>query len=107
MQEVGREERGMSMSEIEKTCENCEYEHEDLEGTHCRHCIHNAEEHFKQKEIHYTEQEIRNKVIDEFAEKLIMHFADWKMSELHCVIVDTIDQAMEGVNEIAEQMKGV
>lgn len=48
------------MSDIEKTCENCEYEHEDIEGTHCRHCIHNAEEHFKPKEK--TDREI---IIDE------------------------------------------
>lgn len=53
------------MSEVEKTCENCEYELEDPEGTHCRHCIHSAEEHFKLKEIRDTEQEIRNKAIDE------------------------------------------
>lgn len=52
-------------------------------------------------------QDARNKAIDEFASKLIMHFADWKLSELHCVIVDTIDQAIEGINEIAEQMKEV
>lgn len=38
------------MSEIEKTCSNCKYEHEDIEGTHCRHCIHNAEEFFEPKE---------------------------------------------------------
>ncbi len=36
--------------EIVKTCENCKYEFEDMEGTHCRHCIHNAEEHFEPKE---------------------------------------------------------
>ena len=59
------------MSEIEKTCENCEYELEDMEGMHCRHCIHSAEEHFKLKEIRDTEQEIRNKVIDEFVEILV------------------------------------
>ena len=40
------------MNEVEQTCENCEYEHEDIEGTHCRHCIHSAEEHFKKKETH-------------------------------------------------------
>lgn len=51
------------------------------------------------------DERIRNKAIDEFASKLIMHFADWKMSESHSVIVDTIDQAMEGVEEIAEKMK--
>lgn len=37
------------MSEVEKICEFCEYEYEDPEGTHCRHCIHNAVENFKRK----------------------------------------------------------
>lgn len=49
--------------ELEKTCENCKYELEDMESTHCRHCIHNAEEHFEAKEM--NEKEIRNKAIDE------------------------------------------
>ena len=40
------------MSEVEKTCVFCEYEFEDTEGTHCRHCIHNATENFKEKKIH-------------------------------------------------------
>lgn len=52
--------------ESEKTCENCEYEYEDMEGTHCRHCIHNAEEHFAPKINH--EKEIRAKAIDEVME---------------------------------------
>ena len=38
------------MSEIEKTCDNCKYQMEDIEGTHCRHCIHIAKEHFKPME---------------------------------------------------------
>ena len=53
------------MNEEEKTCENCKYEHEDMESTHCRHCIHNAEEHFEPKESVISEQEIRAKVIDD------------------------------------------
>ena len=84
----------MSMSEIEKTCENCEYELEDMEGMHCRHCIHNAEEHFMQKEIHYTEQEIRNKAIDDFLERIKEHTR---------VVGST---TCEDLYEIAEQMKG-
>ena len=39
------------MSDIEKTCVNCKYEHEDMESTHCRRCIHNAEEKFEPKEV--------------------------------------------------------
>ena len=77
---------------LEKTCENCEYEHEDMEGTHCRHCIHSAEEHFKPKEIHYTEQEIRNKAIDEYKELLIEN--------------NVIPEWREVIEELAEQMKG-
>ena len=53
--------------ELEKTCENCEYENEDMESTHCRHCIHNAEEHFAPKINH--EKEIRNKAIDDLCEE--------------------------------------
>lgn len=56
--------------ELERTCENCRYEHEDMESTHCRHCIHNATENFEPKEIELSEQEIREKAIDEFAERL-------------------------------------
>ena len=58
------------MLDNEKTCENCNYEFESCEGEHCRHCIHNAEEHFEPKIIVPTEAEIRNKAIDEFAEML-------------------------------------
>lgn len=35
--------------EIEMTCKNCRYDYEDMEGTHCRHCIHNAQEKFEPK----------------------------------------------------------
>lgn len=92
----------MSMSEVEKTCENCEYEHEDLEGTHCRHCIHIAEEHFKLKEIRATEQEIRNKAIDEFTEKLSQEFIRTDEDGNLYIFAWITD-----FREIAEQMKGV
>lgn len=95
---------------LEKTCENCEYEHEDVEGTHCRHCIHNAEEHFEPKSNH--EQEIRNKAIDEFAERLksdefqkynldMVFETSRDLSYSHC-----INAFCEYIDEIAEQMKG-
>ena len=83
------------MTEVEKTCENCEYELEDIEGTHCRHCIHNAIEQFKPKEIHYTEQEIRNKAIDEFTRKAIA----WNHNSTKKVPYEFIEW-------VAEQMKG-
>ena len=49
--------------------------------------------------------EIRNKAIDEFAEKLIKHFADWQLSEDNVQIKYIITQACEGIEEITEQMK--
>ena len=88
---------------IEKTCENCEYEHEDMEGAHCRHCIHNAEEHFEPKINH--EKEIRNKAIDEFASELENHsiYADiGKGEEVKMEWVSPVTR----IKEIAEQMKG-
>ena len=93
---------------LEKTCENCEYENEDMEGTHCRHCIHNAEEHFEPKINH--EKEIRNKAIDEFASALV--------NKDNIVRFD-IDEVMSNgnfdyncnclrkyIDEIAEEMRG-
>lgn len=63
-----------------------------------------------------TEAEIRASVIDEFAEKLIAHFTDWAYQEAPAnddetdrtrhIICDTIHEAMAGVDEIAEQLKG-
>lgn len=58
------------MSEIEKTCENCKYDIEDLDGEHCWRCIHNAVEMFEPKERELDIQAIRNKAIDEFAERI-------------------------------------
>ena len=83
--------KGEDMAEVlEKTCENCEYEHEDIEGSHFRHCIHNAEEHFEPKINH--EKEIRDKAIDEFAER-----AKSVLESYH---------EQRWIDEIAEQMKG-
>ena len=53
------------MSEIEKTCENCRWDYEDGDGTHCMNCIHNAGEHFEPKGQSYEEG--YNKAIDDFA----------------------------------------
>lgn len=78
------------MREIEKTCENCEYELEDIEGSHCRHCIHNAEEHFELKRQSKSYIEIRNKAIDEFADKMILMMAGHR----------------QDIMQIAEQLKG-
>ena len=57
----------------------------------------------------------RNKAIDDFASKLIMHFADWELSNapfnddetdgIGEIICETIENAIGGVEEIAEQLK--
>jgi hypothetical protein len=90
--------------EIIKTCENCKYEFEDYEGEHCRHCIHNAEEHFELKEM--NEKEIRNKAIDEFAEKLITDVESFE-GIVNGIRADmlTLDYFTEYVDETAEQLK--
>lgn len=59
------------MADIEKTCENCEYEYENEDGEHCKHCIHNAQEFFEPKRNNSLEQKIKEKVIDEFRNKAI------------------------------------
>lgn len=86
--------------ELEKTCENCEYENEDMEGTHCRHCIHNATENFEPKTSCYNEQEIRNKVISEFAESVEINIVDVFVSDAEHSIATWL------LKEIAEEMKG-
>lgn len=92
------------MSEIEKTCENCKYDNEDTEGTHCRHCIHNAVEHFEPK---VTDSKSYNKVIDEFAEKLLNDVDTFKI-QIDGMSADvlTLDYFADYVFEVAEQMKG-
>lgn len=84
----------MIMTEIEKTCENCKYEFEDMEGVHCRHCINNATENFEPKDIVLTEQEIRAKAIDEMVEGI--------REILECNAIYNIDC----IATLAEQMKG-
>ena len=94
--------------ELEKTCENCKYDYEDMEGTHCRHCIHNAEERFEPKVIVSTEKEIRAKVIDEFAERLQDKVESFqaKINGFKADVL-TLDYFVEFVDEIAEELKGV
>ena len=75
--------------ESEKTCENCEYEYEDMEGTHCRHCIHNAEEHFAPKINH--EKEIRANAIDECIK--IIEETVWKDTDM---LVESIRELKGG-----------
>ena len=62
-----------------------------------------------------AEKEVREKTIDDFARKLITHFADWELSNTPCnddetdrtkeIICETIENAIGGVEEIAEQLK--
>lgn len=94
----------MSMTdELDWTCENCKYEDEDMEGTHCRHCIHNAEEHFEPKTCYDKEKEIRNKAIDEYMNALCDKCMDMK-NECYQLECPFCDDGCDIVN-IAEQMK--
>lgn len=81
---------------IEKTCANCKWEFEDMEGTHCRHCIHNAGENFEPKPEIKSTTEIRNKAIDEFAEELTQVY-----------IFDRIARDELKYNEYCEKIKNV
>lgn len=52
--------------------------------------------------------EVRAKAIDEFAKKLIINFSDWQMSLAEVGNereYETIQQAIDGILEIAEQLK--
>lgn len=90
---------------IEKTCENCEYEHEGQFGPHCRNCIHNASEQFIPK-AKYTE---RARIVDAFAEKLadVCSINTFQI-ELGGLPVDvmTIDNITELIFDVAEEVKG-
>lgn len=98
-----RKEEDMA-EELVKTCENCEWEYESFEGEHCRHCIHNAEEHFEPKMILVMEQEIRNKAIDEYMTALCDKCLDMK-NECYQLECPFCDDGCDIVN-IAEKMKG-
>lgn len=83
---------------IEATCENCEYEYEDTDGTHCRHCIHNATECFKPKIDVITAINIRNNIIDDFTNTLTTRLSD-------AIYKKDIPSVTNLINEIAEEMK--
>ena len=116
MQAMVERMKGADMREIEKTCENCEYENEDMEGTHCRHCIHNAEECFEPKIMKMSEKEIRANAIDEFAERMSLEISEsiiWGMlvdSDKDNSFSDTsdkiVDYVVDTAKKIAEQLKG-
>ena len=86
------------MEEIEKTCENCRYEFEDMEGAHYRHCINNATENFEPKDIVLTEQEIRAKAIDEFASTLIPRLTD-------AIYQKDVESMTNLINDVATELK--
>lgn len=90
--------------EIEKTCENCKYDYESMEGDHCRHCIHSAEENFEPKEIVLTEKEIRNEAITDFAERLKSYVDCGHLcspTEIRWSDLDIVKM----IDEIAEEMR--
>ena len=96
----------MSKVWLEKTCANCKWEFEGFEGTHCRHCIHNASENFESKPEIEPDIEIRNKTIDEFVSELENHsiYADiGKGNEIKMEWVFPITR----IKEVAEKMKKI
>ena len=88
------------MSKI-ATCENCRYEYEDMEGTHCRHCIHNAEECFEPKILDEIEYKIRAKAIKETTLAIYNHI----LSETELTItVDDWVALSEEFLKVAERL---
>lgn len=96
------------MSEIEKTCENCEFEFESEYGIHCIKCIHNASdisEQFQPK-AKYVE---RSKSIDSFAQRLADECPEkaFKIEidgeELEVIAVDDIKGLIIDVAEIVKR----
>ena len=49
------------MEDIERSCENCKYENEDIAGVHCINCVHNASDNFEPKEV--CEYRITDKMV--------------------------------------------
>lgn len=92
------------MNEVENNCKNCEYELEDIESTHCRRCVIYEEDNFRPKEVRLTKQEIRNKAIDEFVEKL----CEYCMKQTNCCNPLECPFCRYGCNvlNIANKMKG-
>lgn len=65
------------------SCETCKYTNEDGNGTHCRGCIHNAEDHYKPIT---NAGRIRNMTDEELAdllEKIALHT---------CTVLDCIQK---------------
>lgn len=91
------------MSEIEKTCENCEHELEDAESRYCIHCIHNAIENFEPKTMKMSEKEIRNKAIDDFRSAILQKFTEEERNGNYRFYACELKQ---GIADLGEQLKG-
>ena len=106
-----------------KQYKNCPSDRTDIKHQTCEEC---AEEHeqlaewLEELKAYRTLDKTNfsdgyNKAIDDFESKLIMHFADWKLSNAPFnddesdrtreIICETIENAIGGVEEIAEQLK--
>lgn len=97
--------------QVDKQCEPREPYEQSLQSV-CESLEHKFyyDRLFKQ-----MEKQIREEAIDDFASKLIMHFADWKLSNapfnddetdrIREIICETIENAIGGVKEIEEQLK--
>jgi len=89
------------MAEIEKTCENCKYEFEDFEGTHCRHCIHSAEERFEPKEKTEDELEVELKFLRQWKSDVTEDFCKYDASSVEEIAVHARNKA---IDEFAEKI---
>lgn len=92
---------------IEKTCENCEYENEEQFGEHCRNCIHvcNATDNFVPK-ARYTE---RAKTVDAITERVVTECAENSFAVYiggREVNVISIDGMTDIVMNVADEVKG-
>lgn len=88
--------------ELEKTCENCKYEYEDMEGTHCRHCIHNAEENFEPKEKTADELEAELKFLRQWKSDVMNDFCKYDASSVEEIAVHARNRA---IDEFTKQLR--
>lgn len=87
---------------LEKTCENCKYEYEDMEGTHCRHCIHNAEENFEKKENIADELEAELKFLRQWKSDVMNDFCKYDASSVEEIATNARNR---GIDEFAKSLK--
>lgn len=78
------------------SCETCKYANEDGNGTHCRGCIHNAEDHYKPIT---NADRIRNMTDEILAEFLV----DTQNNAIKRGKVDSVEEALETLQAEVEE----